>query len=438
MNENLPKGAKVYNVIRADMNSVYLPELPEATANNITSISNILFDENYQPMLNEFVNTLINRIALTIVRNKSFNNPLNVFKKGSIPLGTDIQEIYENPAEAEPYELSNTEMAKLLSITNPDTHVAYYRRNRRDLYTKTISRENLQGAFVSWEKFTQYIESITTSLYSGNYIDEFELTKSLIEGAYENNKVVVQKVTAVTDETSAKAFLKTIRALYNKMKFPSTEYNAYSKFSGAKGKITTWTEDSRVVVIATADLLAEIDVDVLATAFNIDKTNFIGRVIPIDSFKNPNIQAVICDESWLLIYDNLFRFDEFYNARVMAWNEYLHIWGTYAISPFANAIVLATETPVPATELSIVDDNIELDLTTTPTGEKLDITVSPTNATTNINYSSTDKNIFTATKESNTEVTITPVAVGSAELIAQADNGLKSQATVTVIKSTES
>ena len=170
MANNIPKGAKVFNAVRANMNEVYLNTLPSATKDNIESISNILFNDAYQPMLNDFVSNLINRIGLTIIRNKTFNNPLSILRKGSMPLGTDIQDIYENPAEAEKYELNNTAMAKLLTITDPDTHVAYYRRNRQDLYTKTISRENLQGAFVSWEKFEDYISAITTSLYCFNYI----------------------------------------------------------------------------------------------------------------------------------------------------------------------------------------------------------------------------------------------------------------------------
>ena len=49
------------------------------------------------------------------------------------------------------------------------------------------------------------------------------------------------------------------------MSFPSTEYNAYSKFSGAKGTITTWTESDRVVLIIRADAMAEIDVEALVS-----------------------------------------------------------------------------------------------------------------------------------------------------------------------------
>lgn len=419
----LPKGAKVFNVIRENASKVFMETVPSATEDNIQTLSNILFNDAYQPMLNEFVTNLINRIGLTIIRNKTFSNPLSILRKGSMPLGTDIQDLYENPAEAEQYELSNTAMAKLLTITDPDTHVAYYRRNRKDLYTKTISRENLQGAFVSWEKFENYISAITTSLYSGNYIDEFELTKSLVDGAYDNNKVIVETVSAVTDETSAKAFIKKCRSLFNKMKLPSTQYNAYSKFSGAKGTIKTWTEEDRFVLIVTSDVMAEVDVDVLARAFNIENTKFLGRVIEVDSFANEEIQAILCDEAWFQIYENLMRFDEFYNARTMTWNEYLHVWQTYAICPFANAVVFATAQPKPATAISVANVNVAKDATANVT-----VTLTPSDATSELEYISGNETVFTV---SNTGV-VTGVSAGTGTLTVKTDNGLSNTATVTV------
>lgn len=419
----LPKGAKVFNVIRENASKVFMETVPSATEDNIQTLSNILFNDAYQPMLNEFVTNLINRIGLTIIRNKTFSNPLSILRKGSVPLGTDIQDLYENPAEAEAYELSNTAMAKLLTITDPDTHVAYYRRNRKDMYTKTISRENLQGAFVSWEKFESYISAITTSLYSGNYIDEFELTKSLVDGAYDNDKVIVETISAVTDETSAKAFIKKCRSLFNKMKLPSTQYNAYSKFSGAKGTIKTWTEEDRFVLIVTSDVMAEVDVDVLARAFNIENTKFLGRVIEVDSFENEEIQAILCDESWFQIYENLMRFDEFYNARTMTWNEYLHVWQTYAICPFANAVVFATAQPKPATAISVSDVSVAQDATANVT-----VTLTPSDATTELEFISGNETVFTV---SSTGV-VSGVSAGTGTLTVKTDNGLSDTATVTV------
>ena len=424
----LPKGAKVFNVIRENSSEVYMNTIPSATADNINTISNILFNDAYQPMLNEFVNNLINRIALTIVRNKSYDNPLSIFKKGSIPLGTDIQDIYENPANAEAYEYSNTAMAKLLTITDPDTHVAYYRRNRQDLYTKTIAREGLQGAFTSWENFESYIAGITTSLYSGNYIDEFKYTKGIIDGAYNDGKVIVETVSAPVDNSTSKAFVKKVRALFNKLSFPSQDYNAYSKFSGAKGTITTWTDKERMALIITADALAEVEVETLAQAFNLSYSDMQARIVVVDKFDNDEIVAVLCDESWLQIYDNLFRFDEFYNARTMSWNEYLHAWGTFAICPFANAVVLATEQPKPATAISLPDTVSA----TVGTDATVTLTITPADATTDVEFSSSDEEVFTVTKVSNTSVKVSPVAAGTGTLTARAENGLTDTSAVTV------
>lgn len=426
----LPVGAKAFNVIREDSSTVYMNTVPAATSDNINEIKNILFNDSYSPMLNEFVSNLINRIALTIIRNKSFNNPLAVFKKGSVPLGTDIQDVYENPAVAEKYELSNTEMAKLLTITNPDTHVAYYRRNRQDMYTKTIPREVLQGAFVSWDKFEEFIQGITTSLYSGNYIDEFKYTKELIDGVYNQGKIRCEVVSNPTDAATSKAFLKKVRALYTKMSLPSTQYNSYSLFTNSGKSVTTWTDKERIVLIITADALANIDVEALASAFNIDKADFMGRVITVDAFDNDEIVAVMCDEAFLQIYDNLFRFDEFYNARVMAWNEYLHAWGTFAVCPFANAVCLTTEQVKPVASITISDQSAVVG-----TDKTVSVTLSPADATSDIEFSSSDTAVFTVTKVSNSSVKISPVAAGTGVLTALAENGVKGTADVTVTAS---
>ena len=396
-------GAKLFNFVRQNGSGNFLEAVPEANDNNISEISNILFNDGYQPLLNEFVNNLINRIGLTIIRNKSFDNPLKMLKKGSMPLGTDIQDIYENPAEAEQYELNNTAMANLLKITDPDTKVAYYRRNRKDKYTKTIAREALQAAFVSWDKFEAYVSGIAQSLYSAAYIDDFKYIKGLVAGAWEQNKAIIDTVSAVTSEATAKAFVKKCQNLYRLMKFPSTKYNSYSLNSGDKKPVTTWTDPSRICVLIRSDVLTEVGVDVLAYAFNMSKADFMGRVIEVDEFDAAGkVQAIVCDEAWFQIYDNIFRFDEFYNASVMAWNEYLHVWGTYAICPFANAVILATEQPtVHYTDVDFADTSISI-----PQGgsKKAETVVTPPQGNTTISYSVTAAPALGET----TDLTLTP------------------------------
>ena len=432
-------GVRAFNYIRSNSSDNFRSVVPSATATNIGTLQNILFNDAYQPMLNEFIGNLINRIALTIVRNKSFSNPLSVFKKGSVPLGTDIQEIYTNPANAESYEYSDSAMAKLLTITDPDTKVAYYRRNRQDLFTKTISREGLQGAFASWEDFEDFISSITTSLYSGNYIKEFKYTKDLIDGAYANGKVIVETVSAPVDNATSKAFVKKVRGLFAKMSFPSTSYNAYSKFNQTDTPVTTWTDKDRVVLIIKADAMAEIDVETLSQAFNLSYSDLQARIVQVDSFENEEIQAIICDEAFLQIYDNIFRFDEFYNARTMSWNYYLHAWGTYAISPFANAVVLATQSaptppaPTPAESIAISPDSLSLTVGEEP--QPVAIEVEPEGGQVGtLTWASSDETVFTVQSSDATSAEVTAVGAGSGTLTVTSDDEtpLTDSITVTV------
>lgn len=427
-------GAKLFNFVRQESTGNFKEVVPLATDSNISDISNILFNDAYQPLLNEFVNNLINRIGLTIIRNKSYDNPLALLKKGSTPLGTDIQDIYTNPSEAEQYQLSNEEMAKLLTITDPDTKVAYYRRNRKDMYTKTIAREALQGAFVSWARFENFISSITQSLYSGAYIDEFAYTKGLIAGAYENNKAIVQTVTAVTSDSTAKAFVKKVRNLYKSMRFPSSAFNAYSLNTGDNKPVVTWTTPDRVVFLVRADVMTEVDVEVLASAFNMDKADFLGRVIEVDKFDDDNkVLGVICDEAFFQIYDNIFRFDEFYNARTMSWNEYLHVWETFAICPFANAVILATEAPsVDATDIKASKSSVSVKAGATVS---VPLTVTPPNATSAITASSSAEGKATVTISGRNAV-IAGVEAGSATITVTC-NGHTDTISVTVTSASE-
>ena len=141
---------------------------------------------------------------------------------------------------------------------------------------------------------------------------------------------------------------------------------------------------------------------------------------------------IMCDESFLQIYDNLMRFDEFYNANVMAWNEYLHVWSTYAISPFANAVCFATDDVKPVKQVTIGAENIDLSLASNPTGKTLDITLNPADTSSVINYSGSDDKVFEVEKVSNAEVKVTPVAVGEGILTAKAQNGVTDTAKVIV------
>jgi hypothetical protein len=110
-------------------------------------------------------------------------------------------------------------------------------------------------------------------------------------------------------------------------------------------------------LIIDADLEAEMDVDVLAKAFNMDKTNFLGHVTVIDGFASSGLEAVLVDQDWFMVYDNLQKLETIRNPKGLYWNYFYHVWQTLSVSRFSNAVAFVSGT-VPAVTQVIVDPTI--------------------------------------------------------------------------------
>lgn len=331
--------ADMLNAIRNDASDAYRAAVPVATASNLADVGNPIL--TYTNVQNEFLNALVNRIALTIVNERMYENPLAFLKKGATPLGIDTQEIYVNPAEAVAYEPTN--YAGVLTPKTPDVKAAYYRRNRRDKYKVTIANEQLTAAFVSWGGLEGLIAAIVNSLYNGNTIGEFTLTKQLLGGATAVNKLTQVVAALPTNEATSTTFLSSLRATSMGMTFPSSNYNSYTLNGGTGNSVVAWTPIEDQIIVVRADVAASVDVNKLSMAFNLSYADYVARQVIVDKFDGAdNMYAFVGDVRAFQIRENLRRMTEFYNGEVMAWTYWYHCWDTYALSPFANGVAYVT------------------------------------------------------------------------------------------------
>lgn len=322
----------VVNTILANGSEEYQNRVPLATQTNIDTVGRQIL--SYTTTTNEFLSALINKIAFTLVINKTWSNPLAVLKKGDKPLGKDIEVIHTNPAKAESYEDSEDFGARLLEQVKPDVATEYYRVNRRDQYTVSVNRQSLRFAFTSWDNLESLLNEIVNSLYSGDYIDEFILTKDLFAKGVTNAEIKTVDSVEVTDEASGKQLIKDIKTASSAFTYPSTLWNSYDG-----GERMTWTPKENQLLIVRSDLINLIDVDVLAQAFNIGKLDFMAQTLEVDNFgSNEDIQAILLDRAAVQVWDDLTELTEFYNPKSMVWNYYWNHWQTFALSKLANAV----------------------------------------------------------------------------------------------------
>lgn len=323
-------------------NDVLRTRIPEDTLNNLPLFYAQL-KENPK-LMNAFLTDLIDKVGITSLVRQNWRNPLEIFSKGGKPLGRFIENIHVNPVKAEPYKNDAT---TLLNIRKPDVASEYYQMNRQDKYPITINKPMIQQAFVSWESLDDLIDNIVNSIYTGNYIDEWVLTRNLLSSNVEN---------MVTDELEnsddlakkSKEILKKLKYYSKAISDPSTNYNMFTKEHQDNARIT-WVAPEDQCILIRSDVLIDIDVEYLAGVFNLSKVEPDKQIISIPTFTigenpdKPEIQAIICDKNFLKSYDDLTELRDFDNPETLNFTYFYHVWQTMGLSKFANHVALVNK-----------------------------------------------------------------------------------------------
>lgn len=433
MNESLVTSL---NRIREISSTIYHQYIPELTSDSdIGKLATPVL--NVPEVYNEFCSALVNRIVYTQFLAKAFRNPFVVLEGDALPLGYAGQEVYVNPTKGRVYNAED--FAGLLIKYEADVKVQYTHINMDVQYPVTFSRQQLKKAFTSWSDLETFIENLSNSLYNGAYIDEYNATKQLISGAFKDNIAQYVTVSAVNSEANAKAFVTKARELFLQFQTPSSAYNSWAKIGGSGRPVVTWTNPEDVVFIVRNDVRAYMDVNVLASAFNMDKAELLGNIITINDFDiyddegtkiydGSGILGMIADKAWFRIRRQDMFMDEFYNPNNRSIQYYLNNIKMYNMSLFANGVVIATSAPtVATTAIEFVETATQA---TCAEGAKkvLHINVTPFQANDTITFSSATEGKATVEKIDNRSVEVTGVDDGTS--VITATNGTVS-ATIT-------
>lgn len=334
--------------------------IPIDIPDNTESLHNIgNFIMNYQPYQNAFVNALVNRIGRVLITSKMWNNPWSVFKKGRMEFGETVEEIFVNIAKPHSYDPATAEK-KFMKRELPDVRAAFHSMNFQKFYKVTISNDQLRQAFLSYSGITDLIARIVDSLYTGMQYDEFVTMKYMLSREALNGGIYVE--TSPDPETDITGVVQGFRTNAELLGFLSDRYN--------RAGVMNSTPISDIYIIISAAMLAKIDVEVLAAAFNMSKADFMGRVITIDDFAYQDsarlaelfgddenyepftptqlqslgkINAIMTDRDYWMVFDNFENFTQNYNGEGLYWQYWYHTWKTFSVSPFANAIVYTSE-----------------------------------------------------------------------------------------------
>lgn len=347
----------ILNVIRQNASYEYQSQVPVVvTANDIPKVGEVLYGT--PALANQFINALVNRIALYRINSATFNNPYARLKKGYLEFGETVEEIFVGLVKALDFDPEKAQ-AREHKRYMPDVKSAFHVMNWRVMYPITIQDEDLRQAFLSVDGVREMIARIVEQVYTSAQYDEFLLFKWMIIKAVTHGKMYPVAVDVDSDiKNSATAF----RGKSNVIQFMSPNYNE----AGVRNN----TPRERQIIFMDSQFNAQFDVEVLASAFNMSKADFIGSLMLIDEWTTfdderfdiiraysdglepitseelalmGDVLAVLVDENWFQIYDNQNKMTEQYTASGLYWNYFYHVWKTISNSPFSNALVFVKE-----------------------------------------------------------------------------------------------
>lgn len=318
----------------------------------------------YESYQNAYLTALVNRIARVIVTSRMWRDKWAVFDMGKMDYGETIEEIFVNIANPHSYDPAKAE-TQVFKREIPDVRAAFHSMNYQKFYKVTISNDQLRQAFLSYYDMNELIARIVDSLYTAMNLDTF-LTKKYMLAREAINGGIYTVVTkpisgdgADPDDAIAK-----YRQYTNNLEFLKTLYN--------RAGVRNSTPIADQVIIVPNEAEATLGVKVLAAAFNLSEVDYISKRIAVDSFEfdaddearlaelfaNDDtykpftgeekkalqlISAVKLAKDWFMCFDNFEQFTENYNGEGLYWQYFFHVWKTFSVSPFANAVLFTSQ-----------------------------------------------------------------------------------------------
>ena len=355
----------ILNAIRNNASTNYRDYVPQATAesDSIREIGAVIMD--YPALQNEFLSALVNRIGRVILTSKSYDNPWAMFKKGMLEFGESIEEVFVNIAKPFQFDPQAAE-SNVFKLEIPDVRSAFHIMNYQKYYKATISNDQLRQAFLSIDGITDLIAKIVDAMYTGaNY--EFQTMKYMLAKHILNGLMNPVTIPAI-NTANMNSIVSTIKGVSNKFTF----LNSKNNLAG----IMNHTPKQEQYLLVNSQFDATMNVEVLASAFNMDRAEFEGHRVLVDSFGDLDIErlnilfaddptyteisseelealnaipCVLVDSDWFMIFDNYQNFTEQYNGEGLYWNYWYHVWKTFSVSPFSNNAVFVAGTPAVTT-----------------------------------------------------------------------------------------
>lgn len=362
----------ILNTIRANATGGYQEKIPSVeTYTDIPKVGEYIC--GYPAFANEFVEALIGRIAFVAIKTALYRSNMRELSQGKMPYGKTIEEVFVEIANVREFN-TNKAGEREFKNTPPKVKTAFHSINWRAQYPMSITIEELRTAFLSENGVQDMISRVFDSIYTAAEYDDYLLHKYVLIKAIAHGHVGTYPIDTSDIKNAAVAF----RGTSNNFLQMKNSYND-------AGVLTT-TPREKQYIFMDSYYNASYDVDVLASSFNMEKADFMGKLVLIDdwsSFDNARfaeirqnsdgieevtaeeleivskVKAVLVDRDFFQFYDVLNGMTNTYVNSGLRWNYNYNDWRVISVSPFHNIVAFVdstADTELPGTLTFTVTD----------------------------------------------------------------------------------
>lgn len=286
---------------------------------------------NYTTQANQFVSELINKIGRQEYSSKTYSNPMASLKSGFIDNASDIEEIYVSRLNGVVQNLNGTSN---FDKKIPDVKSCYHKQNYSKLYTTTVSDKQVRQAFNTTNGVKTLADEIIAQLHTGVQYEEYIAMRENLQDIITRDNIKKISVSKIEDNATAKDFMKKLKTVVAQMNFRNTDFCEFETSANLEN----------LILFVKPETVAELDVELIASAFNVSPVDIKTRVFVIDKFEDETTEALLIDRGAFKVHPTLYNLETARNAQGMFTNYHLNVEYIITTSKMYNACLFTSET----------------------------------------------------------------------------------------------
>lgn len=262
--------------------------------------------------------SMVEKIARQMIRSVDTNNPLAWIDKGMVENGVAIEAAVLELASSYGWVGNSQTGTNVNAPSYPSFKTRYFTEWNGKQFKTTTSREQLRKVLLGDKDATDLAQRIVANLTESENYEDYKIMKGLLTDGVTAGNIINANETAMAVD---KDLIIKIKDVVDEMQFVNKKY--------VKADYNTRTPFERIHIVMPFKVFNKLNVDVLASIFNLEKAELLNKITLIDEGN----KVFIVDEFGLGRYTRLFEYTQRYIEDGLYLNSWLTIDRMYITNP---------------------------------------------------------------------------------------------------------